>query len=66
MLYRRAPARSLVELYVRVGRIRVLSSPKTIEIAEWVARTIVDTYLEQQDLSRTAGDGEQRVNRSAT
>jgi hypothetical protein len=37
---------ALVELYVRVARIRVLSSPKTIESAERVARTIVDTYLE--------------------
>ena len=36
---------ALVELYVRVGRIRILSSPKTIERAESVARTIVDTYL---------------------
>jgi hypothetical protein len=36
---------ALVELYVRVGRIRILSSPKTIESAESVARTIVDTYL---------------------
>ena len=37
---------ALVELYARVNRIRVLSSPKTIESAELVARTIVDTYLE--------------------
>ena len=37
---------ALVELYARVNRIRVLSSPKTIESAESVARTIVDTYLE--------------------
>ena len=36
---------ALVELYVRVGTIRILSSPKTIESAESVARTIVDTYL---------------------
>ena len=36
---------ALVELYVRVGRIRILSSPKTIESAELVARRIVDTYL---------------------
>ncbi len=36
---------ALVELYVRVGRIRILSLPKTIESAELVARTIVDTYL---------------------
>jgi hypothetical protein len=37
---------ALVELYVRVGRIRILSSPRTIESAERVARTIIDTYLE--------------------
>jgi hypothetical protein len=36
---------ALVELYVRVGRIRIHSSPKTIESAELVARRIVDTYL---------------------
>jgi hypothetical protein len=36
---------ALVELYVRVGRIRILSSPKAIESAELVARTIFDTYL---------------------
>src|SRR6266404_4170842 len=37
---------ALVELYVRVGRIRILSSPRTIESVERVARTIIDTYLE--------------------
>jgi len=37
---------ALVELYVRVGRMRILSSPRTIESAERVARTIIDTYLE--------------------
>jgi len=42
----KADMAALVELYVRVGRIRILSSPKTIERAEWVARTIIDTYLE--------------------
>jgi len=36
---------ALVEQYVRVGRIRIHSSPKTIESAELVARRIVDTYL---------------------
>jgi hypothetical protein len=42
----KADIAALVELYARVNRIRVLSSPKTIESAESVARTIVDTYLE--------------------
>jgi hypothetical protein len=36
---------ALVELYVRVGRMRVLSSPNVVESAELVARRIVDTYL---------------------
>jgi hypothetical protein len=37
---------ALVELYVRVGRMRILSSPKVVESAEFVARRIIDTYLE--------------------
>src|SRR6202047_5396926 len=37
---------ALVELYVRVGRMRILSSPKVVETAELVARRIIDTYLE--------------------
>ena len=36
----------MVELYVRVGRMRILSSPKVVENAEFVARRIIDTYLE--------------------
>jgi hypothetical protein len=36
---------ALVELYVSVGRMRILSSPKVVESAELVARRIVDTYL---------------------
>ncbi len=36
---------ALVELYVRVGRTRILSSPKVVESAELVARRIVDSYL---------------------
>lgn len=35
----------LVELYAKVGRMRILSSPKVVESAEAVARRIVDTYL---------------------
>jgi hypothetical protein len=42
----KADTPALVELYVRVGRMRILSSPKVIESAESVARRIVDTYLE--------------------
>ena len=37
---------ALVELYVRVGRMRILTSPRVIESAEFVVRTIVNTYLE--------------------
>jgi hypothetical protein len=36
---------ALVELYANVGRMRILSSPKVIEKAEWIARRILDTYL---------------------
>jgi hypothetical protein len=36
---------ALVELYVRVGRMRILSSPNVVESAELVARKIIDTYL---------------------
>jgi hypothetical protein len=36
---------ALVELYVRVARMRILSSPNVVESAELVARTIIDTYL---------------------
>ena len=36
---------ALVELYVRVGRMRILSSPNVVESADLVARRIVDTYL---------------------
>jgi hypothetical protein len=36
---------ALVELYVEVGRMRILSSPKVVESAEAIARRIVDTYL---------------------
>jgi uncharacterized membrane protein (UPF0136 family) len=38
-----APA--VVELYVKVGRMRILSSPKVVESAELAARRMVDTYL---------------------
>jgi hypothetical protein len=41
----KADMAALVELYVRVGRIRMLSSLRTIESAERVARPIIDTYL---------------------
>lgn len=36
---------ALVELYVRVGRMRILSSLNVVESAELVARTIIDIYL---------------------
>ena len=44
--YDKADTPALVELYVRVGRMRILSSPKVVETAELVARRIIDTYLE--------------------
>jgi hypothetical protein len=36
---------SLVSLHAKIGRIRVLSSPKVVTAAEQIARAIVDTYL---------------------
>ena len=36
---------AVVELYVKVGRMRILSSPKAVESAELAARRIVDAYL---------------------
>jgi hypothetical protein len=44
--YDKADTPAPVELYVRVGRMRFLSSPKVVETAELVARRIIDTYLE--------------------
>src|ERR1700738_3772212 len=44
--YDKADTPALVELFVRVSRMRILSSPKVVESAELVARRIVDTYLE--------------------
>src|SRR5260370_13335359 len=44
--YDKANTPALVELFVRVSRMRILSSPKVVESAELVARRIVDTYLE--------------------
>jgi hypothetical protein len=44
--YDKAAIPALVDLYVRVGRMRILSSPKVVENAELVARRIIDTYLE--------------------
>jgi hypothetical protein len=37
---------TLVELYAKIGRMRVLSSPPVVVSAEQVGRKIVDTYLE--------------------
>jgi hypothetical protein len=36
---------SLVRLYGKLGRMRILSSPKVLESAERIERKIVDTYL---------------------
>jgi hypothetical protein len=35
----------LVRLYATLGRMRILSSPKVLECAGRIERTIVDTYL---------------------
>jgi hypothetical protein len=37
---------SLVDLYAKIDRMRVVSSAKVVEIAERFARKIVDTYSE--------------------
>jgi hypothetical protein len=37
---------ALVALYAKIDRMRVLSSPKVVDIAEGIARKIIDTYLE--------------------
>jgi hypothetical protein len=42
----KADVPALVSLYAKVNRMRVQSSPKVVEIAEEIARKIVDTYLE--------------------
>ena len=36
---------TLVGLYAKLGRMRLLSSPKVLESAEQIERKIVDTYL---------------------
>jgi hypothetical protein len=35
---------SLVGLYAKLGRMRILSTPRVLECAERIERTIVDTY----------------------
>ena len=37
---------SLVTLYSKIGRMRMLSSPHVIDSAERIGRKILDTYLE--------------------
>lgn len=37
---------ALVGLYAKIGRMRVLSSPAVVDVAERIARKITDTYLE--------------------
>jgi hypothetical protein len=36
---------ALVELYAKLGRMRVVSSPKVVKSAEQIEQKIVDTYL---------------------
>ncbi|MGA9599731.1 MAG: hypothetical protein WBS22_05660 [Methylocystis sp.] len=37
---------ALVELYAKIGRMHVLSSPRFVASAEQIGREIIDTYLE--------------------
>jgi hypothetical protein len=37
---------ALVALYAKIDRMRVLSSPKAVDIAEGIVQRIIDTYLE--------------------
>jgi hypothetical protein len=37
-------ASALVEIYTKISRMRVISSPKVVDAAEQVARAIVDAY----------------------
>jgi len=39
---------SLVTLYTKIGRMRMLSSPNVIDSAERIGRKILDTYLGQR------------------
>ena len=41
-----ADTAGLVSLYAKIDRMRVVSSPKVVEIAEGIARKIIDSYLE--------------------
>jgi hypothetical protein len=36
---------ALVEIYAKISRMRVLSTPKVVESADRIGRKIVDTYL---------------------
>jgi hypothetical protein len=36
----------VVDLYAKIDRMRILSSAKVLDIAEGIARKVVDTYLE--------------------
>ena len=36
----------LVALYAKIDRMRILSSPKIVDIADHIARKIINTYLE--------------------
>jgi hypothetical protein len=54
---------ALVELYVRVGRMRILSSPKVVDSAELVTRTIVDSYLVPNKTQQRQGRPSSRFQR---
>jgi len=40
-----ADSPALINLYAKLGRMRILSSPKVLECAEQIERKIVDAYL---------------------
>src|SRR5258708_16750696 len=44
--YDKADIPALVELYVRLGRMRIMSSPQVVQSTEYVAREIINTHLE--------------------
>jgi hypothetical protein len=46
LLHEKPEMPALVELYAKIGRMRVLSSPSVIASAEQIGRQISETYLE--------------------
>jgi hypothetical protein len=46
LLHEKPEMAALVELYAKIGRMRLLSSPSVIASAEQIGRKITETYLE--------------------